>query len=505
MNSIKIRIDDPVFYPPILHAILDDGFFNEKIKEGGRNVRVKEIIGKKEKYVYLVTFRLFKKNSNEITYNYISYPNIFTNSLVGHLIIKSGFGSSFLFKEWGDFYTIIDNSLGVGVTMNEIKDESFELNDYWSEYRSSSNFKGAETCLDILDHLKKTTVLVNSDDLIEYLDLIIQKDYFNFLVKHFGKEKEELFKEIITYKDKDIYLLKDCVFVVRDLDNLLQSLADKKYKISQEKKVTKNGLTSSSSFLSHLDSDYRHNLYKHHLNKVQHNIIPYESKLSRSKFSFFNIHQKIGNIRLFTTSCKKFILEDKVIKNRQQLFKNNYTVNSIENILIYKNKSSYQNIGNARWYSSRIYKKPVIQDHHTIYEYISEYLKNSPINKETQLKIENSLLDYSYISLNKKLSKSDHLLINYNLISSKFTNLLIDERVKLIDYINRSRTVSFKEEHDNEYLYDNDIIENSVEYCNTTLNNKSTFNQQFRKFVNLFNKDISCKVHTKEFKWSIFK
>jgi len=53
--------------------------------------------------------------------------------------------------------------------------------------------------------------------------------------------------------------------------------------------------------------------------------------------------------------------------------------------------------------------------------------------------------------------------------------------------------------HDNEYLYDNDIIENSVEYCNTTLSNKSTFNQQFRKFVNLFNKDISYKVHTKKY------
>jgi len=38
-----------------LHAILDDGLFNEKVKEGGRNVRVKEIIGKKDKYVYLVT------------------------------------------------------------------------------------------------------------------------------------------------------------------------------------------------------------------------------------------------------------------------------------------------------------------------------------------------------------------------------------------------------------------------------------------------------------------
>lgn len=48
--------------------------------------------------------------------------------------------------------------------------------------------------------------------------------------------------------------------------------------------------------------------------------------------------------------------------------------------------------------------------------------------------------------------------------------------------------------HDNEYLYDNDIIENSVEYCNTTLSN-----QQFRKFVNLFNKDISYKVQIKKF------
>jgi hypothetical protein len=344
MNSIRIRIDDPVFYPSMLHTVLGEGFFNGKIEDGGRNVRVKEIIGKKEKYVYLVTFRLLKKDSNEITYNYICYPNIFTNSLLGHLILKSGFSSSFLFKEWGDFYTIIDNSLGVGNTMNEIKDSFYELNEHWSEYRNSSNFNKADTCLDILDHLKKTTVLVNSDDLIEYLDLIIKKDYLNFLVKRFGKEKEELFKEIITYKDKDIYLLKDCVFVVRDIDYLLQSLLDKRYKISQEKKVMKNGLTSSSSFLSHLDSDYRHNLYKHHLNKVQHNIIPAANKLSRSKFSFYNVHQKIGNIRLFTTSCKKFILEDKVIKNRHYKLGNVRYYSTLRNNLILSNNSILSNI-----------------------------------------------------------------------------------------------------------------------------------------------------------------
>jgi hypothetical protein len=95
----------------------------------------------------------------------------------------------------GDFCAIIDNSLGVGDTMYEIKDKFYELNEHWREYRNSSNYKGVDTCLDILDHLKKTTVLVNLDDLIEYIDLIIKKDYLKFLVKRFGKEREELLLE----------------------------------------------------------------------------------------------------------------------------------------------------------------------------------------------------------------------------------------------------------------------------------------------------------------------
>ncbi len=97
MNSIKIRMDDPVFYPPMLHTVLDEGFFNEIIKEGDRNVRVKEIIGKKDKYVYVVTFRVYEKNSNKISYNYLCYPNIFSNSLVGHLI--------YYFPFWKQLFT----------------------------------------------------------------------------------------------------------------------------------------------------------------------------------------------------------------------------------------------------------------------------------------------------------------------------------------------------------------------------------------------------------------
>ncbi len=86
------------------------------------------------------------------------------------------------------------------------------------------------------------------------------------------------------------------------------------------------------------------------------------------------------------------------------------------NFLIGRSKFSYQNIhlnlGNVRWYSTRRYVQPVIHDYQEIFLNITEYLKNSHINKDTPLKIETVLYDHSYISLTGKLSKSDKPVIN---------------------------------------------------------------------------------------------
>jgi hypothetical protein len=53
------------------------------------------------------------------------------------------------------------------------------------------------------------------------------------------------------------------------------------------------------------------------------------------------------------------------------------------------------------------------------------------------------LYDYSYISLVDKINESDKPLINYKLINKKFSNLLINEKELLIDYIKRSKSLSF--------------------------------------------------------------
>jgi len=308
------------------------------------------------------------------------------------------------------------------------------------------------------------------------------------LVKRFGKEKEELFKEIITYKDKDIYLLKDCVFVVRDIDYLLQSLLDKKYKISQEKKIMKNGLTSSSSFLSHLDSDYRHNLYKHHINKVQHNIIPVANKLSRSKFSFYNVHQKIGNIRLFTTSCKKFILEDKVIKNRHYKLGNVRYYSTLRNNLILRNNSILSNnfllsniyITNKKQLYNKNYGiirnisvlNKVVDNRQKLFEVNYELVRNilnenyNVGSKEVQEKIELAVRTQENKFQNNNLIKTK---LNFNDETYEFILNIQEKLCKLLSYPNEGDINTKFNNSKFIPLVKNIILELGVEYVSDLL------------------------------------
>jgi len=120
------------------------------------------------------------------------------------------------------------------------------------------------------------------------------------------------------------------------------------------------------------------------------------------------------------------------------------------NSLIGRSKFSYQNIhlniGNVRWYSTSNKQKRGDEGVGEVFQEIGEYLKNAPVNKDTQLKIENALYDYSYISLTENMLKSEKPLINYKLINKKLSTLLLEERTRLVDYIDRNRNLTFNEE-----------------------------------------------------------
>jgi hypothetical protein len=92
--------------------------------------------------------------------------------------------------------------------------------------------------------------------------------------------------------------------------------------------------------------------------------------------------------------------------------------------------------------------KPKHGDHEfsEVFHEIGEYLKSAPVNKDTQLKVENALYDYSYISLTESSLKSEKPSVNYKLINKKLSTLLLEERTKLVDYININRSLTFNEE-----------------------------------------------------------
>jgi hypothetical protein len=131
---------------------------------------------------------------------------------------------------------------------------------------------------------------------------------------------------------------------------------------------------------------------------------------------------------------------------------NQYHVN-MNNIprgsLIGRSKFLYQNIhgnlGNVRYYSTKRYVQPSLQDNSSLYFEIGDIIKNSTVNEDTQLKIENCLYNHYYLYLLEK-SKDDKPLINYRIMNKKFSKLLIEERAKLEDYINRDRNLVFKKD-----------------------------------------------------------
>lgn len=74
--------------------------------------------------VYLVVFRVLIPGSNVLIYSYIYYPDIFVNSVLYYLLRKNNFKNSLIYKEWGDFLSVLDSSLGEGNSIQEVKDEN---------------------------------------------------------------------------------------------------------------------------------------------------------------------------------------------------------------------------------------------------------------------------------------------------------------------------------------------------------------------------------------------
>lgn len=270
-------------------------------------------------HVYLVSLRVLKKDTNIIVYSYISYPEIFLNSLIYYLIRKENFKASSSYLDWGDYLTLIDYNLGSNDFIRYLLDKILILNKHWVEYMESDEYYKHKPTnyTTYFDSVKKTTLTLDTDKLIECINFAARKEFNKFI--------DILLKyQVDNLEFNDVYVLRDCIFLVKDINSFIESLKSKDFIVNKGPKSDRDKINSMTSHLSCVDRDYRDYLYRYQKLVVKNGLMPSECLLSRSKFSFRNIHINMGNTRLYST-------KKKVSTSRQNLFQNNYTL--IQNIL----------------------------------------------------------------------------------------------------------------------------------------------------------------------------
>lgn len=99
------------------------------------------------------------------------------------------------------------------------------------------------------------------------------------------------------------------------------------YDVNKGPKSFRDKPNSLNSFINCVDENYRSNLYKYRIKLINAGVMPHKVKLSRSRYSFNNVHINIGNARWYsTTNNSHLVLDEKSLKNRQQLFQTNYRI-----------------------------------------------------------------------------------------------------------------------------------------------------------------------------------
>lgn len=416
---------------PELHNLLIDGYKTSR----DRHIR------KSDSGLYLVVFKLLGGNSNTLIYRYIKYNPIFKPTLFTYimnennsLIIEDRFGVGV------DYLFILDIAFNSDVLPNldgvfnwDKAFNSGELSNFDGAFNSGKAFNdiiknnfnwmhnkfnvkvftgGGIYPRNVIDLykilLRGCPVMLDKQSMSEFIKLVVDKKFYElslFILNLYNlydnsKVGLDMLKEKFNESNLVNYnLLGRCVFLVEDLDSLINIMKNS-YIVNQGPQAWRGQSDSLINAISVIDNDYRKSLYLHNRYHVHEENIPRNNIIGRGRFSYQNIHLNLGNVRSHSTTS-----------------------------LVNTNK---------------YYKKPsLIKDTYDIYNQLSNFIKQSPINVDTKLKLENSLYEHSYIHLKEKLLKTNKPLINYNLINSKFADLLIKERGNILDYINRCRNLSF--------------------------------------------------------------
>lgn len=187
----------------------------------------------------------------------------------------------------------------------------------------------------------------------------------------------------MNYADINRYnlgnVIDHSVFVVKDINMFLKACINHKVKINKGIQSKRGELNTCMYYLSTLDREFI-------VKTCTQNKALYDkaitSDINIDKFSFKNVHRRLGRVRTYTT---------------------------VHNIPKSKGKTFVVNKNSKRF------------QYNEIFEYLQKYLSNSAINHDTELSIEKTLLNSSHIL--DSVSGD----IDYNIINSKLRQVMFSK------------------------------------------------------------------------------
>ncbi len=196
------------------------------------------------KSLFLVTLRVVKGKKNLLMFNYISYPDIFYQSLRYFLLSKSDFINSLVYKECGDFLTIFDDSI---FKSSENKLSLNRANEYLYSHFSSTGLHEInviEDSLELFYLINKLLYVADHSHMSDLIDLAFKKDIkkfadniFDFNSSYSIHDRTFEFSENMDMNqfsyNKEFSFINECLFVVSDLNSFIKNIKDKGYHINE--------------------------------------------------------------------------------------------------------------------------------------------------------------------------------------------------------------------------------------------------------------------------------
>lgn len=297
--------------------------------------------------------------------------------------------NSIRFNEWGDTLFFIDKDI-----LSNLKDVGFNI-DYSKTDRFWFNLEGSTENIDnwfsnqifdlygnygiddVISLVNKLNLMVDSKkEMSVLLKYAVNKEYSKYLEYILGNMYTYVENNITNDVQTNLNLVKTNLFVVKDLKPFIKAVNEEGYQVNGGPQKWRSQINTINGILINLDQDFRKSLYNHNQYHVKNGSINKRNEISKSKFSFNNIHMNLGNVRWYSTKIDRINMSKKIIQ--------------------------------------RIETKNSFKPESELFMYLSRYLKESPLNEQTELEIENFLLNY----YNNKPTK-DNMLIKFDLFSNK--------------------------------------------------------------------------------------